>query len=89
MCVQVCAYMSQRLASLIKVAWTAQVLVIVVCLIRISRMDLLMKADCTAQYAQLRRWLSQSAHSKGHLNFPAFSWFDLFLLQITLDLSYF
>lgn len=87
MCVQVCAYMSQRLASLIKVAWTAQVLVIIVYLIRISRMDLLMKADCTAQYTQLHRWLS--ARTKGHLKTPAFRWFDLFLLQITLDLSYF
>lgn len=90
MCAGVCTlYVSKACSSLIKVAWAAQVLVTVVCLLRTLRIDVLMKADCTVQYTQLHCWLLLvSSLPKGHLKSALFSCFDLFLLQILLDLSY-
>ena len=93
-CAQVCAYcMSQRLASLIKAAWAAQVLVIVVCLLRNLRVDMLMKADCTVHYTQLHCWLLLVlSHSNNHLKSALFSCLLSFLIcflpQMLLYLSY-
>lgn len=53
--VQVCARVSQRLASLINAAWAAQAPAAVVCLIRTVRMDVLMRADRAVQCTRLHR----------------------------------